>query len=91
MSMSKALMTVTLLAGAGVAAGQAPVFLTTLDDAASITSSGGALAGSAPNFVAGMIGNAFQSSGNSYARWNNAAVQTIFGSWNNGAGITVDY
>src|ERR1051325_5970641 len=90
----------TALTGTSGALAQVPIFSTTLDDANSITqnpnaANGGVLAGPAAAYVTGAIGNAFQSTsstanGGSWARWNNAKVSTIFSSWNNASGITVD-
>ncbi len=84
------MISMTVLLAAGVGMGQVPQFHTTLDDAVSITDTGGALQSTPPSFVPGAIGNAFQSQGTSWALWNNSAVQTLFGTWNNGQGITVD-
>ncbi len=90
MGTSRSMSAAILLAAVAVASGQAPLFHSTLDDTASITSTGGALQSTAPNYVPGVIGNAFQSTGTSWALWNNAAVASLFGAWNNGQGITVD-
>lgn len=79
-----------LLMGTTGAFAQVPKFHTTLDDTASITVTNGTEQGSAPSYVAGAIGNAFQSTGTSYARWTDARVGTIFSGWNNSSGVTVD-
>ncbi len=89
-----------VLVAASSAPGQTPIFSTTLDDSDSITlnpdaANGGVLAGAAPLFVPGAIGNAFQSTSStpnqgSWARWNSTKVGNIFATWSNAAGITVD-
>jgi len=70
-----------------------PVFHTTLNDAASVTGTGGVIAGGGvfvPTSVpAGSVAK-FQGTGNSTAEWDNAATDAIFGGWDKTLGITVD-
>jgi len=70
--------------------GQVPMWQCTLDDEASITATGGYIADGPVSFVPGAIDNALAGNNMGYARWNNSQVQTIFASWNNEAGVTVD-
>jgi len=70
-----------------------PVWHTTLNDEASVTSTGGTLVNN-PQFVptaypAGSV-NKFQSTGNSTAQWDESAVGSIFAGWDKTKGITVD-
>ncbi len=72
-----------------------PIFYTPLEDeASSITALNGTTPGDNFEFVPGVVGNAFQSTSNSaggWAQWNNTAVGTIFSSWNNSNGVTIDH
>jgi hypothetical protein len=76
----------------GVVAVQ-PVFHTTLNDAASVTSTGGVITGDgvfvATSEPAGSVAK-FQGAGNSTAEWDGAATDAIFGGWDKTLGITVD-
>src|SRR4051794_32494231 len=77
-----------------------PVFYTPLENEAdSITNNPTTSAGSTPvdnfAFVPGVSGNAFQSTNSGtnnggWAKWNDATITSMFGSWVNGNGITVD-
>jgi hypothetical protein len=79
-----------LLSGWVARAQPTPVWSSSLNDAASITATGGTIVGS-PTFTPGYNNNAFTGSGSAYAVWNNAAVANIFDSvWNNAAGSTID-
>lgn len=70
-----------------------PVFHTTLNDAASITSTGGVIAGGgvfvSTSVPAGSIAK-FQSTGNSTANWGSTETANIFAGWDKTLGITVD-
>ena len=84
---------VSLLLAGVVTAAPVPVFHTTLNDAASVTSTGGVINGGG-TFVpaplpAGSIAK-FQGAGNSTAEWDNVATDAIFGGWDKTLGITVD-
>jgi hypothetical protein len=84
---------VLLFAGAANAQ-PTPVWSSTLDDAASITGTGGTIVGN-PTYPAGFSGNAFggtavAGTGGSYGVWDNATVASIFGAWDNTAGSTID-
>lgn len=79
-----------------------PTFYNSLDSDAAVTSNdyGAGTAGAVVNtanhtYTPGVSGNAFQSTSSStnaggWARWLDSAVSTIFSSWNNANGITVD-
>lgn len=70
-----------------------PVWHTTLNDEASITSTGGVVLNNptfAPsNVPAGTVAK-FQSTGSSFAIWDRVATDAIFGGWDKTQGITVD-
>jgi hypothetical protein len=79
-----------LLLARAASAGPTPVWSSSLDDAASITDTGGTIVGT-PTFAPGYNNNAFTGSGSAYAVWNNAAVANIFDTvWNNASGSTID-
>ena len=84
---------VSLLLTGVVTATPVPVWHTTLNDAASVTDTGGVVNGGGifvPTSVpAGSIAK-FQGAGNSTAEWDNAATDAIFGGWDKTLGITVD-
>jgi hypothetical protein len=82
-----------------------PIFYNSLDSDAAVTSAdygagtGGAIQNSAnhttPTYPTGVSGGAFQSTSSStnaggWVRWSDAAISTIFNSWANGNGITLD-
>ncbi len=72
-----------------------PVFYSSLDNDAAITSSGGAIVDSSRTYVAGQLGNAFQSTDSGtnaggWARWDDSTINTLFNGWTNTNGITVD-
>ncbi len=70
-----------------------PVFHTTLNDAASVTSTGGVITGGgafvSTSVPAGSVAK-FQSTGNSTANWGSTETGNIFGGWDKTLGITVD-
>ena len=70
-----------------------PVFHSTLNDAASVTDTGGVIAGGGvfvPTTVpAGSIAK-FQSTGNSTVNWDTTETDNIFAGWDKTQGITVD-
>ncbi len=84
---------VVLLSLAGrLSAAPVPVFHSTLNDAASVTSTGGVVIGGAfvPEAVpAGSVAK-FQSTGGSTANWGTTETDTIFSGWDKTLGITVD-
>ncbi len=84
---------VVLLSLAGrLNAAPVPVFHSTLNDAASVTSTGGVVIGGAfvPAAVpAGSVAK-FQSTGGSTANWGTTETDTIFSGWDKTLGITVD-
>lgn len=67
-----------------------PVYQNSLDDLASATALGGQAYGSAAAFPAGVVGNKFQSTGDSRLFWDATATKAIFDGWDDAAGITVD-
>lgn len=77
---------------AAVLAVPTPLWHTTLDDAASITATGGVQSGGAfvpTAFPAGSV-NKFQSTGSAKATWDRVATDAIFNGWDKTQGITVD-
>lgn len=70
-----------------------PVFHTTLNDAASVTSTGGVITGGgafvSTSVPAGSVAK-FQSTGNSTANWGSTETANIFAGWDKTLGITVD-
>ena len=80
---------VLMLAGTASAA---PVLFyhATLDDEASITSTGGYIVDGPASFVSGALGNAFAGNNLVYAQWDDDEVGAIFDEWDDDAGITVD-
>jgi hypothetical protein len=76
-----------------VSATPVPVFHSTLNDAASVTGTGGVISGGGifvPTSVpAGSIAK-FQSTGNSTANWDTTETDNIFAGWDKTQGITVD-
>ncbi len=96
MRTSRMIVGMTALAICSNAWAQVPKFSTTLDDDASITSSGGTVQNAAAHtYVAGAMNNAFQSTSSvanagGFARWNDATVGTLFTGWSSTSGITVD-
>lgn len=79
------------LAG-GVNAAPVPVFHSTLNDTASVTSTGGVVIGGAfvPAAVPPGSVAKFQSTGGSTANWGTTETDTIFSGWDKTRGITVD-
>jgi len=71
--------------------GSSPVWHTSLDSLASITSTGGEIQNGPASFVPGAVNSAFAGNGSVYASWDNTDVANIFDSvWDNDAGSTVD-
>jgi hypothetical protein len=87
----KAVVVLVILAlPTAVLAVPAPVWSSSLEDATSITSTGGSIVGT-PTYPAGYSGNAFGGTGSAYGVWNNTTVAGIFdGVWDNAAGSTID-
>ena len=80
-----------------VHAAPTPIFYAPLESEAEIeANNAGDVVDTSVAYVPGIVGNAFQSTSNAtdgggWARWNDAAVTSIFSTWDNNNGITIDH